>query len=88
MIQEAVLYFVYEGCVTICQCDTCVDTLPDCAEYTKSSCTAPYVNWAYSNCKAYCGFCRKYKRGFFNLSDKGGACNGVKKVSLGHCLSI
>uniref|UniRef100_A0A8W8MCC6 ShKT domain-containing protein n=1 Tax=Magallana gigas TaxID=29159 RepID=A0A8W8MCC6_MAGGI len=57
MIQEAVLYFVYEGCVTICQCDTCVDTPPDCAEYTKSSCTAPYVNWAYSNCKAYCGFC-------------------------------
>lgn len=88
MIQEAVLYFVYEGCVTICQCDTCADTLPDCAEYTKSSCTAPYVNWAYSNCKAYCGFCRKYKRGFFNLSDKGSACNGVKKVSLGHCLSI
>uniref|UniRef100_A0A8W8MHU1 ShKT domain-containing protein n=1 Tax=Magallana gigas TaxID=29159 RepID=A0A8W8MHU1_MAGGI len=45
------------GCVTFCQCDACVDKLPDCGEYTKSSCKAPYVNWAYNNCKAYCGFC-------------------------------
>lgn len=59
-VHQVVLSFVYEECVTFCQGDACVDKLSDCAEYTESSCKAPYVSWAYNNCKAFCGFCRKY----------------------------
>ena len=44
-----------------CHGNTCVDKLPDCAEYTKSACQEPYVSWAYHNCPAFCGFCRKFK---------------------------
>lgn len=41
--------------------EACVDKLPDCASYTTRSCKPPYVQWAYKNCPYFCGFCRKYK---------------------------
>lgn len=41
--------------------EACVDKLPDCASYTTRSCKPPYVQWAYKNCPSSCGFCRKYK---------------------------
>ncbi|XP_061190034.1 spondin-1-like [Saccostrea echinata] len=50
---------VYDCQTTSCFCDTCVDILPDCREYTRTACEAPYRLWAYQNCAAYCGFCRK-----------------------------
>nr|XP_022309755.1 spondin-1-like [Crassostrea virginica] len=42
-----------------CYGDQCMDVLPDCREYTLTACELPYRNWAYHNCAAYCGFCRK-----------------------------
>nr|XP_034322838.1 uncharacterized protein LOC117688721 [Crassostrea gigas] len=42
-----------------CHGDACVDVLPDCHEYTLAACEAPYRQWAYLNCAAYCGFCKK-----------------------------
>ena len=38
----------------------CLDKLDNCQAYGKSSCVAPYVGWAKSNCPAFCGFCSKY----------------------------
>ncbi|XP_061197993.1 uncharacterized protein LOC133206079 [Saccostrea echinata] len=35
----------------------CRDALPNCVEFTKSSCVEPYISWAVKNCPAYCGFC-------------------------------
>ncbi|XP_062592500.1 kielin/chordin-like protein [Saccostrea cucullata] len=39
------------------QGDTCSDVLPDCHEYTKSACQAPYESWGRKNCARFCGFC-------------------------------
>uniref|UniRef100_K1S478 Kielin/chordin-like protein n=1 Tax=Magallana gigas TaxID=29159 RepID=K1S478_MAGGI len=36
---------------------TCRDQIPDCAEYTKTACQAPYDTWARTNCPLFCGFC-------------------------------
>uniref|UniRef100_K1RBT6 Uncharacterized protein n=1 Tax=Magallana gigas TaxID=29159 RepID=K1RBT6_MAGGI len=72
------------GCVTFCQCDACVDKLPDCGEYTKSSCKAPYVNWAYNNCKAYCGFChlKCVYSPWLDLTPCSPVCGRGKKVQV------
>ena len=42
-----------------CNDNSCMDGLPDCAEYTIAACNAPYRTWAYTNCAKFCGFCRK-----------------------------
>ncbi|XP_041376878.1 uncharacterized protein LOC121389349 [Gigantopelta aegis] len=35
----------------------CKDVLPNCVSYGKKSCKAPYIQWAKTNCPAYCNFC-------------------------------
>lgn len=44
---------------------TCRDQIPDCAEYTKTACQAPYDTWARTNCPLFCGFCCKVWFQFF-----------------------
>ncbi|XP_021364449.1 uncharacterized protein LOC110457477 [Mizuhopecten yessoensis] len=36
---------------------TCSDVLPNCAEFTRDSCSDPYLQWAKTNCPHYCGLC-------------------------------
>ncbi|CAC5419109.1 COL6A [Mytilus coruscus] len=36
---------------------TCRDALPNCVQFTKSSCQEPYLSWAQKNCAKFCGFC-------------------------------
>ena len=35
----------------------CQDKLSNCYLYPKTSCQAPYLQWAQDNCAYYCGFC-------------------------------
>ena len=35
----------------------CYDAIDNCNAYGQSSCQDPYVQWAQTNCNAYCGFC-------------------------------
>nr|XP_022309718.1 uncharacterized protein LOC111115328 [Crassostrea virginica] len=63
------LVLVLPALFVSCHGNTCVDELPDCAEYTKSACQEPYVSWAYHNCPAFCGFCHKA------CEDKRGDCH-------------
>lgn len=39
--------------------NTCIDKIPDCAEYTSQACDPPFVTWSQQNCPAFCGFCGK-----------------------------
>ncbi|XP_048747184.2 uncharacterized protein LOC125659539 isoform X2 [Ostrea edulis] len=36
----------------------CSDKLENCSQFGKTSCRAPYEEWARDNCALYCGFCR------------------------------
>ncbi|GFO24026.1 collagen alpha-5(vi) chain [Plakobranchus ocellatus] len=42
---------------------TCVDKLPDCAQYDDASCRAPYEQWALDNCPLRCNLCNQLLAG-------------------------
>eukprot|EP00105_Crassostrea_gigas_P008349 XP_011422885.1 PREDICTED: cysteine-rich motor neuron 1 protein-like [Crassostrea gigas] len=57
---ESLFYFVLGIAAltgTYGQGNPCTDVLPDCSEYTKSACQAPYESWGRKNCARFCGFC-------------------------------
>ena len=38
----------------------CTDVLSNCPEYSQNACHEPYVDWAKTNCRSYCGYCGMY----------------------------
>ncbi|GFR68031.1 collagen alpha-5(VI) chain, partial [Elysia marginata] len=42
---------------------TCVDKLPDCAQYGDDSCRTPYEQWALDNCPKRCNLCNQLLAG-------------------------
>uniref|UniRef100_A0A8W8M8N5 ShKT domain-containing protein n=1 Tax=Magallana gigas TaxID=29159 RepID=A0A8W8M8N5_MAGGI len=51
--------FLFAGTFVYCNGEECVDKLPECATYTRSSCDPPNVVRAHQYCPAICGYCHK-----------------------------
>lgn len=50
-------YGIRKNIDTVFSSSVCKDKLPNCPAFGKTSCVAPYEEWARDYCSLYCGFC-------------------------------
>lgn len=81
MQNDILLFVVYWNISWLCSFSStvCKDKLDNCPAFGKTSCVAPYEEWARDYCPLYCGFCQGKKQSQFYPFEYPIFYNDIKK---------